>query len=116
MGKVIKRGEIWTVDLRKVGSEISKIRPALVVSINSIQNLSPVVVVLPLSSRISQIIGPERVLLSKTDTGLIRDSVALSFQVRAIEKRKLVKRISRLSKQKMVEVEGSIKIVLGLLI
>lgn len=111
----IKRAEIWTADLRNIGIEISKVRPVLIVSVNYINKVSPIAVVLPLTSKVPQVLGPERVLLSKAETGLRTNSIALSFQIRALDKSKLVKKVGCLKPSKMSEVEESIKIVLGLI-
>lgn len=111
--KTLKRGEIWTADLGSLG-EISKIRPALIVSVAAINEISPIIIVIPISSHIPIIIGPDKVFLEKTDTNLAKDSVTLTTQIRALEKRKLGKMVGKLGSGKMKEVETSLKIVLGL--
>ncbi|OGY10947.1 MAG: hypothetical protein A3A58_02915 [Candidatus Blackburnbacteria bacterium RIFCSPLOWO2_01_FULL_41_27] len=112
--KALKRGEIWTADLRSLG-EISKIRPALIVSVAAINEISPIVIVIPISSHIPEILGFDRILLEKdNNTNLAKDSVALTTQIRSLEKRKLGKRVGKLKREKMREVEESIKVVLGL--
>lgn len=113
--RVIKRGEIWTVDLRFSRGEISKIRPALIVSANAINEISPIIVVIPLTSQVPHILGPERIIIEKVDAGLTKNSVALTTQIRAIEKGKFDKRVGVLKREKMKEIEESIKVVLSLL-
>ena len=113
--KVIKRAEIWAADLRKSGIEISKIRPVLVVSANYINVASAIAIVVPLSSRIPQILGLERIFVGKDETNLVRDSVVLALQIRALDKSRLMKKIGKISGNKMLEIEESLKLVLGMI-
>lgn len=111
----IKRGDIWTTDLRPgVGFEVTKKRPTLVISRNTVNKISPTVIIIPLSSQVYKILGPERIYISQKDSPLHKDSVALITQMRAIDKTRLLKRIGKISKAKLVEVEEAIKIVLDL--
>lgn len=118
LGKIgkIKRGEIWITDLRpSVGWEVAKIRPALIISNNNINNISPVVIVIPLSSQIPQVLGPERLLLQGRKGSLDKDSVILLTQIRTIDKSRLTKHIGKISQGKLLEVEDALKLVLGLI-
>ncbi len=112
---VIRRGEIWVADLRPaVGYEVAKKRPALVISNNKIINNSPIAIVLPISSQLPAIYGPERIFISAEETNLAKDSVILTHQIRAIDKKRFGKKIGNISNSKMREVEESINIVLDL--
>lgn len=111
----IKRGDVWATDLRPgVGFEITKKRPTLIISRNTINKISPTVIVIPLSSQIYKILGPERIHIPQKEGELVKDSVALISQMRAIDKTRLIKRIGRISKDKLREVEEALKIVLDL--
>lgn len=111
----IKRGDIWAADLRPgIGWEVTKRRPALIISHNAINSIYPTVIVIPISSQAPSILGPERVFISKKGTKLQKDSVILTTQMRAIDKTRLFKKIGVISEAKLIEVEESIKIVLGL--
>lgn len=111
----IKRGEIWVTDLRStVGWEVAKKRPALIISNNDINSLSPIVIVIPLSSQIPEVLGPERLFIKKEETGLDKDSVIFIIQIRAIDKSRISKKVGKISKQKLLEVEEAVKLVLGL--
>ncbi|MGI8419975.1 MAG: type II toxin-antitoxin system PemK/MazF family toxin [Candidatus Levyibacteriota bacterium] len=112
---LIRRGDIWITDLRPgVGREVAKKRPTLVISINPINSISPTVIVIPISSRIPTLLGPERIFLSASESMLEKDSVILNFHIRAVDKKRLSKKISSLSKTKMKEVEEALKLVLDL--
>ena len=111
----INRGDLWSIDLRPgQGFEISKKRPCLIVSNNSVNNISPTVVIIPLSSQAYKVLGPERLFIGKKESKLAKDSVILVTQIRAIDKTRLIKQISSISKAKLQEVEEAIKIVLDL--
>lgn len=114
--KTIKRGEIWVSDLRPgLWGEIAKKRPAIVISSNPINKFYSTVIIIPLTSQKYNVIGPERLELSAEDTGLVKDSFALVTQMRAVDKKRLIKKSGSISRKKMFEVEESLKLVLGLI-
>lgn len=111
----IKRGDIWVTDLRfAVGQEVSKKRPALIISNNSINTFYPTVIAIPLSSQTYEVIGPERIPISREEGKLEKDSFILTTQMKAIDKTRLVKKISTISKQTLREVEEAVKLILDL--
>lgn len=111
---MVKRGQIWITDFNPgFGQEIHKKRPSLIVSIDLLNKNLPTVVVIPLSSQIG-LLGPEKILLSKHITRLDKDSVVLTPSVRAIDKERLIKKIGTIPQEKMMEVEESLKLVLGM--
>ncbi|MCZ7568696.1 MAG: type II toxin-antitoxin system PemK/MazF family toxin [Ardenticatenaceae bacterium] len=73
------------------GSEQAGRRPVLVVSRERINQLLPVVNVIPLTSRksASRIIYPNEVLLPAGVAGLAVDSIALCYQIRTLDKSRL---------------------------
>lgn len=110
-----KRREVWVADLRFSGIEISKIRPVLIISSNIVNEFSPRVIIIPATSQTSMFLSPDRVFISKENSGLKRDSVFIATQVRALDKSKLVKRVGVLKNDQMKEIEESIKVVLDLI-
>ena len=114
--KQIRRGELWTVDLRPtIGWEIAKKRPALIISSDQINSESPLVIIIPVSSKIPQVTGFEKILLGKKESNLEKDSVILVNQIRTVDKTRLGKKIGHISEGKLEEVEDALKLVLGLL-
>lgn len=109
-----KRGEIWIVDLIPgKGWEVAKKRPAIIISANEINKISPLAIIVPISSNVPSVIGPERVLIEKGSL-LEKDSIALPNQIRAVDKSRISKRIGALSPNKLEEVEDALKLVLGI--
>jgi mRNA interferase MazF len=73
------------------GSEQAGKRPVLVVSRETVNQLLPVVNVVPLTSRKSsaRIIYPNEVLLPASQTHLKQDSIALCYQIRTLDRNRL---------------------------
>ncbi len=104
----IARGEIWTVE----PSGHPKPRPALVVSIDPINDLCPDVLLVPITSKP----GPLRVPLSGESgvTGLKVASYAKCESVGPVHKTRLKKRIGRISTADLPVVEAGLRRVLGM--
>lgn len=71
------------------GSEQAGTRPVLVVSREQLNQLLPVVNVIPLTSHKGRRIYPNEVLLPAQTAGLRVDSVALCYQLRTLDKTRL---------------------------
>lgn len=85
---MVKRGEVWLATLDPtIGSEIRKTRPCLIVSPPEIHDHLRTVIVAPMTSA-SRPAG-FRVPISFAGT----DGLVLAEQVRALDKRRLVKRL-----------------------
>lgn len=110
----MKRGEIYLADLNPtIGSEISKIRPVLIIS-NDINNqFSATVTILPITSFHNKLY-PFEVFISKNDSNLSNDSKIKSNQIRTIDKTRLSKFIGTIKENKIKEVEKSILTHLGI--
>ncbi len=87
----IKRWGIYRPGLDSVvGSEQGKTRPVLVISENAINDLLNVVNVIPITSRKEgRRIYPNEAGLPNTDSGLPKDSIALCYQIRTLDKQRL---------------------------
>jgi len=109
-----QRGEIYLVSLDPtIGAEINKTRPALIISNNINNEVSETVTVIPLTSNIEKIY-PFETLIPASRTGLSMDSKAKCNQIRTIDKKRLVKPIGRISKDKLHEVGQAVIIHLGI--
>lgn len=115
MAKVIKRGELWLVDLEPASHrELHKKRPALIISDNSIQETTPYVIIIPTSSQVPKTIGVEMVLVGEKE-GLDKPSVLLPLFIRSIDQERLVGKIGKVSDEILAQIEDAIKIVLGIM-
>jgi mRNA interferase MazF len=93
------RWSIWLADLEPViGAEQGRKRPVLVISEEQINQILPVVNVLPITSRKEgRTIYPNEVLLSAQEFGLNQESIVLCYQIRTLDKLRLIKFIGTIS-------------------
>jgi mRNA interferase MazF len=113
-----RRGDVYYVDFGK-GTDTRKqsgIRPAVVVSNNMANLYSPVITVVPLTSKIhKKRFLPTHVFIpANVGCGLNSGSVALAEQVEAIDKDQLIdKKGSIISAEIMGEITRAIQIQVG---
>lgn len=88
-----ERWSIWLANLEPViGSEQGKTRPVLIISRSKANNLLPVINVLPITSRKpNRRIYPNETLLEKDTAGLLNESIVLCFQIRTLDKSRLIR-------------------------
>ena len=109
-----RRGEIWLASLgaaRK--AEPGKNRPAIVVSVDEIATglEDELIVVVPLSS--SRATSPLRPRVSP-DEGIERASVAVCRGVRAVARKRLLRRLGEAKADTLHEVEQALGMILGI--
>ncbi len=111
----IKRGDIVLANLEPVvGSEQGSIRPVLIIQNDISNEHSPTTIIAPITSRIYSKNFPTNVFISKSDSKLDKDSTILLNQIRAIDKRRIIKKISSLDYFLMRKVDLAIRASLGL--
>lgn len=108
--KLPRRGDVYWVALNPtVGSEIKKIRPAVIISNNSCNTFGSRVVVLPLTSNVDSLYpGEARVVVDG------RPARVLGDQIRSLDKSRLRSRIDTLSQDELATVEEAVRITLAL--
>lgn len=113
----MRRGDVYVAQLDPtVGSELAKARPVVIVSRDAINASSPVVIVVPVTSRSNKArLYPSHVELKSGEGGLKVDSVALCEQVRAISTERLNGTpIGQLPRPKIAQINASLRIALDL--
>lgn len=109
--QLIKRGEIYWVDLLgSNGQELREKHPALVISNNRQNTASPLIVILPITS-LKEGDKPYSFQLS---IELKKPSVILVDQIRTIDRNKFLDKISEIDDKLMTEVERCVHFVLAL--
>jgi mRNA interferase MazF len=106
----INRGEVWWVDFDpSTGSEIKKIRPAVIVSVNSANQALRRVQVVPLTTNVTRVYPGECLVL-------VQDiqSKAMTDQIRTIDKECCGERLSIVSADDMSNLEDALRVQLGL--
>ncbi len=109
MSELVRRGDVFMANLDPtIGVEIKKKRPVIVVSNDTINQFSRLVIVVPLTTNIFRL-SPSHVLIPKGEGGLGQDSKALTEQIRAMDKQRLTTRIGTLSARFLSLIEQSIR-------
>lgn len=102
------RWKIFWADLDPArGSEQAGKRPVLVISAEEVNQVLPIVTVLPITSaRPGRKVYPTEVLLAKEVTGLEKDSIAMAHQIRTISKKRLGEECGRVDQEGLREQVG----------
>ncbi|MCX6803244.1 MAG: type II toxin-antitoxin system PemK/MazF family toxin [Candidatus Diapherotrites archaeon] len=108
----MNKGEIWFVELPESnGHEQSGLRPVIV--INEID--AGMVLIIPFTSNIQALRYTNTIQVKPTKTnGLKENSIALIFQLRAIDKKRLLEKIGNLEKEHQEQINKMLKKILTL--
>ncbi len=110
----MKRCDIWIVNLEPgFGRELHKKRPALILTRDALNQATSSVVIVPASSQVPLVVGPEMVLIAKKE-GVDKPSVLLPLFIRSIDQERLIKKIGVIDAETMKDVENALKLILGL--
>ena len=112
--KNIKKGEIYIIDLgKKVGSEQSGLRPALIIQNDVGNRYSPTTIVATITSKEKNNL-PTHYQLNKDECGIQKDSTVLFEQIFTIDKTRLVKKVGEVTKQTLKKLDDAAKVSLGI--
>jgi mRNA interferase MazF len=99
MGMVIKRFEVYLVDLAPtIGSEIHKVRPCLIISPNEMNTYISTVIVAPMTTKSRDY--PTRVVCHFQG----KDGQIVLDQIRTVDKSRLVKKLGTISPETQKQV------------
>lgn len=109
-------GEIWLIEFGEpFGSEPGFRRPAIVVQNDELNESGlNTTVVIPLTTNLRFAEYKGNLFLSKNDSKLPKDSVAMVPQIIVSDRERLLEKYSKLSKQTMQKLSDTIKWVLNL--
>ena len=110
------RGEIWWVDFGiPFGSEPGFHRPIIVIQDDTFnQSKINTIVILPITTNLLLEDAPGNVFLESKISGLKKDSVVVISQITVIDKRRLIKKESKLNTIYINEIEEGVALVLGI--
>ena len=112
----IKRGDIFYVDLNPTkGSEQAGRRPVIVIQNNVGNEMSPTIIIAPLTTKKFSKEYPTNVHIKKGTASLKEDFVILLSQIRTIDKKRLERKIGSLFEEILAKMDEAIKISLGLI-
>jgi mRNA interferase MazF len=110
------RGDIWWADFGiPFGSESGFRRPVLIMQSDAFNKSKlNTIVVIPLTTNLILANAPGNVFIEKDESGLSKDSVVVVSQINAIDRHRLIERVSTINRTMLNEVEYGIKMVLGI--
>jgi len=108
----MRKGEIWLTDLPQIiGREQLGARPALVIA----NTQTGLIIVAPLTSNLDTLKYSYVLEIGSSNAnGLDKRSVALLFQLRAIDKKRMKHKIGDLEERYLKEIDGKLKELLNL--
>lgn len=110
-----ERGQIWSINFAPaIGSEIKKVRPAVVVNISEAGRL-PLNIVVPITDWKKQFeyffwfikIKPSK------ENGLLKESGADCFQIKSISKNRFLSKIGIITNEQLYEIVTSVSLCIG---
>jgi len=112
----IKQFEIWIADLNpQIGTEPGKTRPVMVIQSNLLNKTShPSTIVCPLTTNVEKEAEILRVHLKKGMANLHESCDIMIDQVRAIDNKRLVKKVGELPDELISQIRENLSIVLDL--
>jgi mRNA interferase MazF len=111
----IKQFEIWIANLNpRIGTETGKIRPVIIVQTDLLNKEHPSTVICPITTNVKPDAEILRVHLNKSKFGIKEDCDIMIDQVRAIDNKRLVKKIGEVDNKVAVKVRENLKIILDL--
>ena len=112
----VKRFEIWVADLNpQLGTEPGKTRPVLVVQTNLLNKIPhPSTIICPLTTNIQKESEILRVHIKKGIANLNENCDIMIDQVRAIDNKRLLKKLGELPESLSIKVKENLTIILDL--
>lgn len=108
----IRRGDVVLVRLDPgTGAEVRKTRPAVVVSNNASNDVSPIVTIIPLTTSVRRVY-PFEVRIPKKATG--REAKAMGNQIRTVSKQRVLKKLGALDGVIMARIEDAVLVHLDI--
>ena len=111
----VGRGDVVRVRLDPgEGREIRKTRPAVVLANNTACRFDSVVQVVPITALPDRPLRPYEAHIDSESSGLTKPSRAVANQIRTVAKRRISKRLGRLSPTELDSLDRAMAIQLGL--
>lgn len=110
-----KQFEIWIANLDpRFGTETGKIRPVLIVQTDALNKVHPSSLICPITTNVKPESKILRVGLKKGMANVFEDCDIMIDQLRAIDNKRLIKKIGVLPTELSFKVKRNLTIILGL--
>ena len=110
-----KQFEIWISDLNpKIGTEPGKVRPVLILQTDLLNKIHPSTIICLLTTNVQKQSEILRVHIKKGYCGMKEGSDIMIDQIRAIDNKRLIKKIGTLPGELIEKVKNNIRILLEL--
>lgn len=111
----IKQYDIWLADLNpQIGTEAGKVRPVLIIQTNLLNEIHPSTIICPITTKVKSRAELLRVHLKKGEANLSENCDVMIDQIRAIDKKRLIKKIGSFPKEYKYTLMNNLKAVLDL--
>ena len=112
----MKNGEVWLINLRPTkGDEITKTRPAIILSADAIGILALKVIAPVTDWKEGYGIAPWMVKMPPTpQNGLSKDSAVDTFQIRSVSKQRFVRKLGSVTQQDMTAIKKALATILDM--
>jgi mRNA interferase MazF len=110
----LNRGDVWLANLNPTqGSEQAGIRPIIVFQNNIVSQFSSTVITIPLTTNQRRASLSICLFIPQGEGGLTQDSVALCFQLRVLDKTRLIRKLGQLNVETIAQLEEVVLLTLG---
>jgi mRNA interferase MazF len=110
----IRRGEVWLANLDPTqGSEQAGTRPVIIFQDDIVSQFSTTVIAIPLTTNLRRASLPICMVIEQGDGGLAENSVALCFQIRVLDKTRLIRKLGQLRTETITQLEEVVLLTLG---
>ena len=112
----INQYEIWIADLNpQIGTEAGKLRPVVIVQTNLLNKIEhPSTIVCPITTNVQDDADILRVHLKKGMANLNEDCDIMIDQIRAIDNKRLIKKVGKLPLDLVKKIKENIAIIIDL--
>lgn len=112
----LRRGTVVRAHLDPVsGSEQAGTRPVIILSPNTVNRKSPIVIIAPLTTKKLDRVYPFEVLLEPPEAGIPERSKIMPLHIRGVDKRRITSYYGEVSEETMRRIEEAVMLVTGML-
>jgi len=109
----INQFDIWLADLNpSQGTEPGKTRPVVVIQTDLLNEIHPSTIICPITTNVQKEIEILRVHLKKSQLDKLSD--ILVDQIRAIDNKRLITKLGKLTNDQRIKLKNNIRIVLDI--